>query len=90
MTGPLALDLKLWCCPDCGSPKVQVQVWIDANTDDVVSSCESYHWCNYCEDQIGGGETKGLECLTWRERCELRAAFLLEHDITDANPEKEN
>jgi hypothetical protein len=50
----------LWACAECGCTDVRVQCWVDANTDAVLDSCDSYHWCPQCEENGDGGEQHSL------------------------------
>lgn len=49
-----------WHCPDCLSIDVQEQVWKQVNSNMIVDSCHSYHWCSECEVDHSDGEKKGL------------------------------
>jgi hypothetical protein len=36
----------MWVCPECGSPKVQEQRWVDVNTGEQYGQCdEQSYWC---------------------------------------------
>lgn len=41
--------LVLWVCDTCGSPKVQIQMWVDPNTDQPIDDIGGDSWCNVCE-----------------------------------------
>ncbi|MDJ0764834.1 MAG: hypothetical protein QNJ97_17770 [Myxococcota bacterium] len=51
-----------FCCPNCGSTAVQVPVWADPNTNEVVDSDGpgSYCWCEQCSSSGHDGEFKYL------------------------------
>lgn len=56
-------NLKKIVCTWCGSEKVEIKTWINANTlivaeDSVVEDCLKDGWCNICQ------EHKELEILT--------------------------
>lgn len=46
--------MKKWVCSNCGSDDVEIQAWINANTNEVTSigvgNDEDDCWCNNCED----------------------------------------
>lgn len=54
---PSRLD---WVCPKCGSDQVHAQMWVDANTDEILGEAGSYYWCASCEESDGDGELKHL------------------------------
>lgn len=65
-------DPVVWACPDCKSSVVQAQMWVMANTHEVLDDTERYYWCNNCESEdedgaIGDGEKKSLIELKWSE-----------------------
>lgn len=39
-----------WVCDTCGSPKVQVQVWFDPNTEEAIDDTGGDAWCEACDD----------------------------------------
>lgn len=71
-------------CPRCGSDRVQLQMWVDANTKEVFDDTERYAWCNQCEDDGNDGEIGWNEL--WRDR-ESAAdhADLVRHDALGLN-----
>ena len=46
--------MKKWICSNCGSDDVEIQAWININTNEVTSigitNDEDDCWCNKCED----------------------------------------
>lgn len=38
-------------CFKCGSIDVQMQCWVDANTNEVIDDAGGYSWCVTCEDE---------------------------------------
>lgn len=44
---------KIWICEECGSNKVQQMMWVEINTNEVVSEGpgdKEDNWCPQCED----------------------------------------
>jgi hypothetical protein len=39
-----------WVCDTCGSPKVQVQVWFDPNTEEPIDDTGGDAWCEACDN----------------------------------------
>ena len=64
---------EYWCCPDCGSTRIDCPMWVDANTNAVGDSSDSYNWCRTCEEAEGSGETKSLDQRPWSETREGKA-----------------
>ena len=81
---PENTDRKFLCCADCGALDLQDQVWIEVNSEALQSSCESYLWCQHCEDHGDSGEKKGAELSTLAEARALRAAFYDQRDTSPA------
>lgn len=50
-------------CPDCLSPDVHAQVWVNINSEALGDGTGRYCWCASCEDQGGDGEFKYTETL---------------------------
>lgn len=49
-------ESPIWCCKECGKTNVEVKVWADANTDEVLDGdvCDKNDtWCRDCEDHTG-------------------------------------
>lgn len=41
-----------WCCAKCGGTNIQVDCWVDANTDEVYDDAGTDGaWCTDCEEQ---------------------------------------
>lgn len=51
---------KFWACPVCKSHRVQAQMWVRVNTEEVIDDTERYYWCDACEEDRGDGETDHL------------------------------
>jgi hypothetical protein len=74
-----AKDPIVWACPDCHSSNVQAQMWVRANTHEVLDDTERYYWCDECEEGCeltdeeieqgfgGDGEKSTLIELKWSE-----------------------
>ena len=42
-----------FCCAYCGNTHIQVRVWVDINTNEIVSDCEDGDaWCDDCETHV--------------------------------------
>lgn len=39
----------MYCCSECGGTNVQVQAWVDANTNEFISDVDDDGSC-WCED----------------------------------------
>lgn len=54
---PLPTD---WVCPNCGSDRIQFQMWVANITDEILDDTGNYAWCDACAegDAIcpGGGD----------------------------------
>lgn len=49
------IDPDNWTCPECGSARVQEQVWREVNGGIVVSEAGDDYWCDACyEDRDEG------------------------------------
>lgn len=49
-------DSEVLVCEKCGSIHIEVQAWINANTDEFISDVENGNdgqWCNECENHTG-------------------------------------
>lgn len=42
--------LVLWVCDTCGSTKVQIQMWVDPNTEEPIDDIGGDGWCTACDD----------------------------------------
>lgn len=43
-----------WACPECGGVKVQCEVWVNCNTDEIgESDPDKDIWCEDCAKEIG-------------------------------------
>lgn len=49
---PKVLDGPKYCCSECGGINVQVEAWVDANTDEYLSDIndDGECWCEDCEE----------------------------------------
>lgn len=48
---PKNLELPKYCCSVCGSTDIQLQVWVDANTNKIIEDSEDDEcWCNECQE----------------------------------------
>lgn len=61
LIAPTDKRIGSWRCCYCGSDHVQCQMWVDANTGEVLDATERYSWCNQCDDEGRDGEQKYLE-----------------------------
>ena len=44
---------KIEVCGICGSPDIEVRMWVNVNTNEVKSSCDDNEtYCNICEEII--------------------------------------
>lgn len=44
---------RLLCCSQCGNIHVQVQAWVDINTNEYISDVDDdQYWCDECEDMV--------------------------------------
>lgn len=47
---PNNLDKPTYCCSQCGGTNIQVQAWVNANTNEYVDDiCEGECWCEDCQ-----------------------------------------
>lgn len=47
------LEREVLVCEDCGSTDVEIQAWINANTDEFISDIDdSDRWCDECESNV--------------------------------------
>lgn len=65
------MSKHIYVCPDCGSPSIQYEAWVDANTNEVVDAVEcADYWCGECEEHFGHiclvekGHEHDAECFT--------------------------
>lgn len=63
-------DENVFCCPECKSSRVLAQMWVDANTEEVLDDTGRYYWCNNCEANSEDGELKSLDVVCRRETLE--------------------
>ena len=48
-------DEDVYVCAECGSPEVELKAWVNANTNEFMSTADDDYydrWCNQCEDNI--------------------------------------
>ena len=39
-----------WICKTCGSDKIQIQMWVNPNTREIIGDCEEKEcWCEKCQ-----------------------------------------
>jgi len=46
----------LYTCNQCGSPSVQMKVWVNPNTEKIledISLTQEDCWCNDCREHVG-------------------------------------
>ena len=47
---PNNLDKPTYCCSQCGGTNIQVQAWVNANTNEYVDDIgEGECWCENCQ-----------------------------------------
>jgi hypothetical protein len=52
------------CCPACGSTTIQMQLWVIANTGEVMDDTGHYSWCDDCEETKENGELSSVAQVT--------------------------
>lgn len=60
-----------WCCPDCDSVNVEMQVWANPNTREISDDTERYSWCHNCDTELE--YRNGLRERPWSETAEGKA-----------------
>ena len=45
-------DSKIKVCSDCGSTEIEIQAWVDVNTNEYHSDVDDDIWCSQCEDNV--------------------------------------
>lgn len=45
-------DSKIQVCSDCGSTEIEIQAWVDVNTNEYHSDVDDDIWCSRCEDNV--------------------------------------
>jgi hypothetical protein len=58
---PREPDPADWVCPNCGSDRIQFQMWVRNITDEVLDDTGNYAWCDACADDHDDGEFKHPE-----------------------------
>ena len=43
-----------YVCSECGSQDLQYEVWIHANSEQIMGDCEGDVWCEVCKDHSKG------------------------------------
>ena len=43
---------KFKVCNDCGSTEIEIQAWVDVNTNEYHSDVDDDIWCSRCEDNV--------------------------------------
>ena len=46
---PIPLS-AVWVCDTCESPKIQIQMWVDPNTEQPIDEVGGDAWCTACDD----------------------------------------
>ena len=46
-------DSKILVCSDCGSTQIEIQAWVDVNTNEYHSDVDDDIWCLLCKDNVG-------------------------------------
>lgn len=67
-------DEGVYVCEECGSTKVEITAWVDANTSEYISDSDDGEWCSECEAHntlITLKEFKE-QMLSWWELCEFK------------------
>jgi len=67
-------DEDVYVCEVCGSTKVEITAWVDANTSEYVSDSDDGEWCSECEAHntlITLKEFK-KQMQSWWESCEFK------------------
>lgn len=73
-------DSEIKVCSDCGSTKIEIQAWVDVNTNEYHNDVDDDIWCLLCKDYVEtcsrqsylekmqewwkSNNTDNLECLT--------------------------
>lgn len=78
-----------YVCKCCGSDRIQVRAWIDANTNQVFEWCddENYHEC-FCEDCQDLTEWKAIEENTNENTNTMNKEMTLTFDIYEGKDGK--
>ena len=43
--------MSKWCCKECGSENIQIRMWVNPNTSDIIGDCEDKEcWCENCKE----------------------------------------
>ena len=45
-------DSRIRVCSDCGSAEIEIQAWVDVNTNEYHSDVDDDIWCSRCEDNV--------------------------------------
>ena len=45
-------DSEIKVCSDCGSTEIEIQAWVDVNTNEYHSDVDDDIWCSRCEDNV--------------------------------------
>ena len=46
-------DSKILVCSECGSTQIEIQAWVDVNTNEYHSDVDDDIWCLLCKDNVG-------------------------------------
>ncbi|MDM8269981.1 hypothetical protein QUW50_13195 [Barnesiella viscericola] len=46
-------DPKILVCSECGSTQIEIQAWVDVNTNEYHSDVDDDIWCLLCKDNVG-------------------------------------
>ena len=49
----LSDDSKILVCSECGSTQIEIQAWVDVNTNEYHSDVDDDIWCLLCKDNVG-------------------------------------
>ena len=45
-------DSRIRVCSDCGSAEIEIQAWVDVNTNEYHSDVDNDIWCSRCADNV--------------------------------------
>ena len=45
-------DSRIRVCSDCGSAEIEIQAWVDVNTNEYHSDVDDDIWCSRCADNV--------------------------------------